>query len=62
MHPAVKSENDAPFIAVVLFPPAGIRDALIGILVEPVFKRMIRHLDSEPILTHHLGKAAWHCP
>jgi hypothetical protein len=58
----MKGEDNAPFIAVVLFPPAGIRDALIGVLVEPVFKRMIGHLDSEPILIHHLGKATRHCP
>jgi hypothetical protein len=58
----VECEHHPAFIAVVLFPPPGIGDALVGIFVKPMVQSMIRHRDRKPILIHGLGKPTRHGP
>src|SRR5690349_25146184 len=48
--PAVQGEDDATLVAVVLLPPAGVGDRLVGVVVPEMVERVVGHGDRQPVL------------
>jgi hypothetical protein len=59
---AVKCEENASFIAVVLFPPAAVGYGFISVFIAAVFEGVIGDRNGQPILTNLVGQSARHRP
>jgi hypothetical protein len=58
----MKCEENASFVAVVLFPPTTVGYRFISVFIAAVFEGVIGHRNGQPILTDRVGQTARHRP